>query len=204
MQRDAAEARRPPAVFDLRKPQQGRDNRQRLIDARNRPVHDRLKLLQSSGVGAPALKRESRASQRGSHVVGDIVTNTGERVDHRFHFIEHAVDDDREFRERLIDVAMRKPLAQIAGDDALNPLVDLFDAILRAHAQPRAGEQAKTEARQQAQHERHTDDMGNFIGFIDFPPHHQHLTARRAPRDRADDVFLRSGRKHLDHRDTLD
>jgi hypothetical protein len=28
--------------------------------------------------------------------MGDVVANAGERVNHGFHFIEHAVDDDRE------------------------------------------------------------------------------------------------------------
>ena len=31
----------------------------------------------------------------------------GKRVDHRFHFIQHAVDDDRELRERLVDGTVR-------------------------------------------------------------------------------------------------
>ena len=78
--------------------------------------------------------------------MGDVVTDAGERMDHRFHFIEHAVDDDRELRERLVDRSMRKPLAQISGDDALDPLVDLLDPFLRAHAQPCAGQQAEQNA----------------------------------------------------------
>ena len=40
--------------------------------------------------------------------------------------------------------------AQIAGDNAPDPLVDLFDPLLRANAQPRTGEQAEEKARQQA------------------------------------------------------
>jgi len=27
---------------------------------------------------------------------GDVIADPGERVDHRFHLIEHAIDDDRE------------------------------------------------------------------------------------------------------------
>ena len=146
VQRDAAEARRPPAVLDLGQTQQRRDDRQRLIDTRDRLVRNRLKLLQRGCVGAPALEREPRARQRRSQIVGDVVADAGERVDHRFHFIEHAIDDDRELRKRLVDGTVRKPLAQIAGDDALNPLVDLLDPLLGAHAQPRAGQQAQTKA----------------------------------------------------------
>ena len=74
--------------------------------------------------------------------MGDVVAYSGERVDHRFHFIEQAIDDDREPRKRLVDVAVREPLAQIAGDDALDPLIYLLDPLLGPHAQPRAGQQA--------------------------------------------------------------
>ena len=97
-------------------------------------------------VGAAALEGEPCSRQRRSQIVGDVVADAGERVDHRLHFIEHAVDDDGELRKRLVDVTMRKPLAQIAGDDALDPLIDLFDPLLGAHAQPRAGQQARQSA----------------------------------------------------------
>ena len=72
--------------------------------------------------------------------MGDVVTYPGERVDHRFHFIEHAVDDDGELRKRLVDVTVWKPLAQITGDDALDALINLLDLLLGAHAQPRASQ----------------------------------------------------------------
>jgi len=83
----------------------------------------------------------------------------GERVDHRFHFIKHAVDDGGEPGKRLIDVTVWKPLAQIAGDDALDPLIDLLDPLLGTHAQPSASQQAQAKRRQQTQRQRLTDDM---------------------------------------------
>jgi hypothetical protein len=81
---------------------------------------------------------------------------------------------------------VRKPLAQIAGDDALNPLVDLLDPPLGAHAQPGAGQQAKAKARQQTEPERLTDDMGDLLGLVDIAPEHQHVAVSHAPRDRPD------------------
>src|SRR6476620_3168288 len=51
---------------------------------------------------------------------------TRQRVDHRLHFIEHAIDDRRKLRERVVELAVRKPLPEISGDDALDPLVDLL------------------------------------------------------------------------------
>jgi hypothetical protein len=59
------------------------------------------------------------------------------------HLIEHAVDDDDELRERLVDIMVRKPFAQVAGDDALNPFIDLFDPLLGAHTQPSPSQQAQ-------------------------------------------------------------
>ena len=129
----------------------------------------------------------------------------GERVDHRFHFIEHAIDDGGELRKRLIDVTVWKPLAQIAGDDALDPLVDLFDALLGAHAQPRAGQQAQAaKRRQQTQRQRLTDDMGNFPGFVDLASDHQRVAIRHSPGDRADHVGVPTGWTRPDNRNALD
>src|SRR6202041_1852168 len=155
-------------------------------DSGNRSIDDRLKLFEGGGVGTSALKREPRARERRSHGVSDIVAASGKRMAPRFHLVEHAVDDDRELRKRLVDGAIRKPLAQIAGDDALNPLVDLFDAPLRPPAQPRAGKQAKTKTRQQAQRHRQADDMGNLVGFVDFASHYQDIAIWHAPCDGAD------------------
>jgi hypothetical protein len=45
-------------------------------------------------------------------------------MDHRFYFIQHAVNDDRKFRKRLVHGTVRQPLAEVGGDDALNPLID--------------------------------------------------------------------------------
>ena len=75
-----------------------------------------------SCVHATTFQRELRTRQRRSQVVGDIVADAGQRMDHGLHLVEHAVDDDRQSRKRLVDITMWKPLAQIAGDDALNPL----------------------------------------------------------------------------------
>ena len=96
VQGHAAKGGRPPAVFDLGKTQQRCDDGQRLIDICDRLVDNRLELLDRRCVGASALEREPCPRQRRAQVVGDVVANAGERVDHRFHFIEHAVDDDGE------------------------------------------------------------------------------------------------------------
>ena len=50
----------------------------------------------------PRSRREPRPRQRRPQIVGDVVADAGERVDHRFHLVEHAVDDDRELGERLV------------------------------------------------------------------------------------------------------
>ena len=65
-----------------------------------------------------------------------------------------AVDDGRKPGKWLINVPMREPLAEIAGDDALNALIDLFDALLRAQAEPGSGHQAKAKCRKKTERER--------------------------------------------------
>src|SRR6202042_1761298 len=69
VQRDGAESRRPPAVFDFREAQQRRDDRKRLVDARDRLVGGGLELLQGGRVGSPAFQREPCPRQRRSQVV---------------------------------------------------------------------------------------------------------------------------------------
>ena len=124
-------------------------------------------------VGTAALERQARACQRRSQIVGDVVADAGQRMDGGFQFIEHAVDDGGEPRERFIDIPVRQPLAQISGDDALDPQVDLLDASLRTNAQPRAGQQPKTERGQQAKPQRAADDPGDFPGLVDVASNHQ-------------------------------
>ncbi len=64
--------------------------------ARDRLVGDGLKLLETGRVGSPALEHEPRPRQRRAQIMGDVVADAGERMDHRLHLIEHAVDDDCE------------------------------------------------------------------------------------------------------------
>ena len=136
--------------------------------------------------------------------MGDVVADAFERVDHRLHFVEHAVDDDREPGKRLVDVTVWQPLAQIAGDDALDPLVDLLDALLGPHAQPRACQQAKQEGRQQAERQRLTDDMGDLARLVDLASDHQRIAIGHAPGDRPDHAPLLPGRRRPDDRDAPD
>ena len=86
--------------------------------------------------------------------MGDVVADAGERIDHRLHLVEHAVDDPGQPRERIVRPVLREPLAQLAGHDALDPLVHLLHAPLGAKAEPGTGQQAEAEGRQQAEGQR--------------------------------------------------
>ena len=99
---------------------------------------------------------------------------------------------------------VRKPFAQVAGDDALYPLVDLFDPFLGAHAQPCPGQQAQAKSRQQTQRERLTDDVGNLPRFVDLTSDDQRIAARHSSGDRADDASLPSCRQRPNDRDIPD
>src|SRR6516225_4264797 len=95
-----------------------------------------------------------------------VVADAGQRVDHGFHLIEHAVDNSCKPGKRLVDIPMWKTFAEIAGDNALNALIDLLDTPLRAQAEPRAGQQAKTKCREQTKHERLAHHMRDFSGLV--------------------------------------
>src|SRR6266481_4662954 len=136
--------------------------------------------------------------------MGDVVAYPCERVDHRFHFIKHAIDDGRQPRKRIVDVTVRKPLAQIAGNDTLNMLIYIFDALLSPHAQPRTSQQAQAKRRQQTQRERLTDNMGNLPGFVDLSSDRQRVAIRHSAGDRADRARLSTGRQRSDDREALD
>ena len=116
----------------------------------------------------------------------DVVADAGKRVDHGFHFVQHAVDDGRKPRERLVDVAMRKTLMQISGDDAPDPLVDLLDAPLRAQTEPGTGQQAEAKGGQQSQRKRLTDNMRNFPCLVHISAYENYVTVLQTPRRGAD------------------
>ena len=179
-----------------------------MIDSRDRLVDTGLQLLQRGCVGAAAFKRKPRAGQRRPQIVGDIVAYTRQRVDHRLHFIEHAIDDRRKLRERVVEVAVGKPLPEVSGDDALDPLVDLLDSFLCTHAQPRSRQEAETERRQQTKRKRLANDVRNLGCFVDLAPDHQNVAILHASRDRARLLLptiglvqpndLRALRRHID------
>lgn len=119
--------------------------------------------------------------------MGDVVADAGERVDHRLHLVEHAVDDPGQPREWIVRSALREPLAQLAGHDALDPLVHLLHASLGADAQPGASQQTEAEGRQQAQGQRLPHHARYLARLIDVPSHHQDIAAIETSADRPDD-----------------
>nr|WP_245285269.1 hypothetical protein [Bradyrhizobium sp. WSM3983] len=116
----------------------------------------------------------------------DVVTDAGERVDHRLHLIEHAIHDRSESGERIVYFSIGETLTKVAGDDALNPLIDLLDAPLRAHAQPDARQQAKAERRQQPQCEGLAHDGRNLAGLVDIASKQEDIAIVQMPADSPD------------------
>jgi hypothetical protein len=55
-------------------------------------------------------------------------------VDESFHLVEHAIDYHRKSGEGIVDLPMRESFPQIAGNNALNSLVDLDDTPLGTSA----------------------------------------------------------------------
>src|SRR6266436_6777321 len=85
---------------------------------------------------------------------------------------------------------MREPFTQIAGDDALYPLVDLDDTVTGSGAQGYTDRKAKQQGGNQAKRERPTNNMCDLPDFIDVSSNHQHVAVRQTSRDQADRLFL--------------
>jgi hypothetical protein len=99
-----------------------------------------------------------------------VIADTCEGMDESFHLVEHAIDDHCELGEGIVGRPMRKPFVQIAGDDQLDPLFDLRDALMGTEAQQRTRREAKRNDGYQAESERPADDARNARDFIDIPP----------------------------------
>src|SRR5258705_7277463 len=191
--RDLAEAGRPLMFLDFRKPQNGGNDRKRLIEPVDRLVGNRLQLLQRRGAGATALERQPGAGEWRAQIMRYIIADPGEGVDERFHLVEHAVDDHGEFGEGTVGVPMRESFTQIAGDDALYPRVDLDDAVTGSSTQGDTDRKAKQHGGNQAKRERPANDTCDLPDFIDVPSNRQHVAVRQTSHDQADRLFLPAG-----------
>src|SRR5438876_10244806 len=85
---------------------------------------------------------------------------------------------------------MREALAQVTGDDALNPLIDLDDTFPGTSVQRPADPKAKKRGGNHAKRERTTNDARDLRDFVDISSNHQHVAVRQTSRDQADRLFL--------------
>src|SRR6266446_6488830 len=187
---DLAEACRSLIFLDFRKPQNGGNDRKRLIEPVYRFVCNHLQLLQRGGAGATALQRQPGTGEWRAQVMRYVIADACKGVDESFHLVEHAVDAHGEFGEGIVAVPMREPFAQIAGDDALHPRVDLDDAVTGSSAQGYTDRKAKQHGGDQAKRERPTNDTCDLPDFIDVSSNHQHVAVRQTSRDQADRLLL--------------
>ncbi len=79
---------------------------------------------------------------------------------------------------------------QVAGDDALNSLVDLNDTLPGTSAQRHTDHKAKKQSGNQTKRERPTNDACDLADFIDISSNHQHVAIGQTSRDQADRLFL--------------
>src|SRR6266436_292145 len=187
---DLAEACRSLILLDFRKPQNGGNDRKRLIEPVYRLVCNPLQLLQRRGAAATALERQPGTGEWRAQVMRYVIADACEGVDESFHLVEHDVDDHCKFGEGIVGVPMREPFAQIAGDDALHPRVDLDDAITGSGAQGYTDRKAKQHGGNQAKRERPTDNMCDLPDFIDVSSNHEHVAVRQTSRNQADRLVL--------------
>src|SRR6202022_742440 len=189
-QRDIAKAGRSLAVLDFGKPQNSGDDRKRLIDALDRFVCNHLQLLQRVGAGATALKRQPRTGEWCAQVMRYVIADACKGADESFHLIEHAIDDHRKGGEAIVSLLTRESFTQVAGDDALNPYVDLNDTPPDTRAQRHTSRKAKKHSGNQTKRQRLTNDARDLPDFIDISPDHQHVAVRQTSRDQANRLFL--------------
>src|SRR5579862_2591534 len=93
--------------------------------------------------------------------MGDVVADPGNLLDESFDLAQHPVDADGKLIERVIALAGRQALAQIAGHDPLNSSVDLRKPTAGPQAQHQSDHDCQTESRQQAKHKSTPDDVRN-------------------------------------------
>src|ERR1700680_3623065 len=105
----------------------------------------------------------------------DVVADARKGVDQSLHLVEHAIDDHRKFGEGIVSVPMRETFTQVAGDDALNSLVNLYDAPPGTSAQRYTDRQAKKHSGKQAKPKRPTNDARDLPDFIDISSNRQHV-----------------------------
>src|ERR1700737_4088368 len=153
-------------------------------------IGNRLQLLQRPGVAATPLERQPHTRERCAQVMSDVIANACKGVDESFHLVEHAIDHHRKFGEGIVGLPMRESFAQVAGDNALNSLVDLYDALPGTGAQRHTDRKAKKHGGNQTKRERLANDACDFADFADISANPQPVPVRQIPRDQADRLPL--------------
>src|SRR5262245_61305330 len=102
-QGDVAESFQAPALLDLRNSQQRRDDRQRLVKPADGLINNIPQLLQRLRIPASPLQPDPHARERRAQLMRDIVADTRDSLNQRFDLVEHAVDDDGELIEWIIE-----------------------------------------------------------------------------------------------------
>jgi len=85
---------------------------------------------------------------------------------------------------------MREPFTQVAGDDALHPLVDLEDTPSSPGAQRQADRKAKKDGGKQAARERPANNACDLLNFVGISSDHQYVAIGQTSRDQAGRLFL--------------
>ena len=98
----------------------------------------------------------------------DVVADTGNLMNKSFNLTQHPVDADRQLVERVIAPARGQPLPQVAGNDSLDPSVDLSEPVVSTPAQDHSDKHRQTESWQEAQ--RVADELLQkyLVGRVEF------------------------------------
>jgi hypothetical protein len=70
---------------------------------------------------------------------------------------------------------MRESFTQVAGDNALYPLVDFNDSPAGTNVQRYADRKAKKYRRKETKRERPSDDVSDLRDIVDVPSDHKHV-----------------------------
>src|SRR6266851_2588772 len=119
-----------------------------------------------------------------------VIADARKGMNENLHLVEHAIDYHREFGEGIVGVPMRQSFPQLAGDDALHPLIDFHDTIAGTSAQRHTDSEAKKHGGNQTKRKRPANDACDLPDFFDIPSNQQHIAVRQTSRDQADHLFL--------------
>jgi len=89
-----------------------------------------------------------------------------------FHLVEHTIDYHRKLGEGIVGCPMRQPFTKIAGNDALNSLVYLYNTAAGSGPQRQTDRKANRHSGNQAKRKRAHNGAWDILYLIGISSNH--------------------------------